>query len=272
MNTLSPLTETEAHLRSLGAQSDAGTPNPAPVPDPSETAAPLPAPVTQEEPSAPPSDEGQATAGEEGSESESAASAAAPETDANAPQPVAETPYEKARREGKEREARAWQKIEEEKARLRQERETWEAERAKSASPTPPGPNAPSEAPAPEPEAFQRQWWENVRQELEATPELRDQHSPLGQAVQALLRESRLFSLSPDGFRQAAALARARTEAAALPALKTRIDTLTKENERLVKLTSVTGTPPTRTRDSEDPHPSERDLRRLAAEYDSSTP
>lgn len=254
-----PLTEMETRLRALGAQADAAAPASAPVSTPGETSADSPpAALSEEEPGAPGGPAGQAASGDERSENLSAESAAA-EGSAAAPDPGLETPYDEAKRAGREREARAWQKIEEEKASLRQERARRETERAHA---------APEGA---APETFHHDWWEGVRQEVRETPELRDESSPLGKAVQAVLRESRVFSLGADGFRQAAALAKSRLEAAALPALRQQIETLTHENERLVRLTSVTGTPPARRAAPEGENLSERDLRRLAAEHDSVT-
>lgn len=119
-------------------------------------------------------------------------------------------------------------------------------------------------------EAFQRQWWDTVRRELETTPELKDEKSEVGQALQAVLRETPLYSLTPDGFRHAAALARARHAAGNIPALQARLDALNKENERLVKLTSVTGSGPAKHPSANHSDYSERDLRRLAAELDNS--
>lgn len=145
-------------------------------------------------------------------------------------------------------------------------------------SPTPPEPpTIPHAAPSPNPpdpnpqrEAFHRQWWDTVRRELETTPDLTDEKSTLGQALQSILRETSLYSLTPDGFRQAAELARARHTAAAVPALQSKLDALTRENERLVKLTSVTGSGPARLTSTTPGDYNERELRRLAADHDNS--
>jgi hypothetical protein len=117
-------------------------------------------------------------------------------------------------------------------------------------------------------DAFHRDWWETVRREVEASPELKDERSEIARTLQAVLRETPLFSMTPDGFRHAAAFAKARHAAAGLPALHAKIDALSKENERLVKLTSVTGSGPTRLAGDADRDFSERDLRRMAAELD----
>jgi hypothetical protein len=155
-----------------------------------------------------------------------------------------------------------------------------------SASPTP-SENTPEPAPTPEPpnpspntsnpepatpaapDTFQREWWVNVRRELEATPELKDGRSELARSLEGVLRETPLYALAPDGFRQAVALARARQAASTLPALQAKLDAITRENERLIKLTSVTGSGPAKVAGDPGSDMNERDLRRLAAELDS---
>jgi hypothetical protein len=118
-------------------------------------------------------------------------------------------------------------------------------------------------------EAFHRHWWDTVRREVEATPELKDERSEIGQTLQTVLRETPLYSLAPDGFRHAAAFAKARQAAATLPALQARLEALAKENDRLVKLTSVTGSGPAKLSGESDRDFNERDLRRMASEIDS---
>lgn len=124
-----------------------------------------------------------------------------------------------------------------------------------------------------EEQAFQRRWWEEVHRTVEAHPELKDPTSELAKAVRGVLGETRVFSLSADGFRQATNLAKARMEAAAAPGLRSRVEDLVKENERLVRLTSVLGSGPTGS--GAEPglegmslRDGERHLRRLAAEHD----
>ncbi len=123
--------------------------------------------------------------------------------------------------------------------------------------------------PATEHETFHRQWWESVRREIDAAPELTDQGSEIGQTLRSVLRETPIFSLTPDGFRHAAAFAKARHTAATIPALQARLESLARENDRLVRLTSVTGSGPARISGESTGELSERDLRRLAAELDS---
>jgi hypothetical protein len=118
-------------------------------------------------------------------------------------------------------------------------------------------------------ESAQNPWWECVRREVESSPDLRDVRSDLHQALQAVLRETPLYALAPDGFRQAAALARARQTASTVPALQAKLDALSRENERLIKLTSVTGSGPAKVSTENNGDLNERDLRRLAAELDS---
>jgi hypothetical protein len=116
--------------------------------------------------------------------------------------------------------------------------------------------------------AFSRQWWDHVHQAIQAEPELKDQSSDLGRAVQGLLKEHPLFSAQPDGFRHAVALAKAQRDAASAGGLRTQLEAMKRENERLSKLTAITGTPPARPAAEKANAMNERDLRRLAAEHD----
>lgn len=124
---------------------------------------------------------------------------------------------------------------------------------------------SPPRAAAPEPLTFQRQWDDSVRREVAETPELGDERSDLARAVQALLRETPLYTTAPEGYRQAAALAKARHASGTLQA---RLSALERENERLIKLTSVTGSGPSRVSGEPGGELNERDLRRMASEMD----
>jgi hypothetical protein len=66
-------------------------------------------------------------------------------------------------------------------------------------------------------------------------------------------------------------VARAKVQAVEVPALRARLESLTRENERLARLTSIPGSPPARSTQAADAGLSERDLRRLAHDFDSAT-
>lgn len=119
--------------------------------------------------------------------------------------------------------------------------------------------------------AFEREWQQHVDQERISSPELSDDASELSQAVQAILRDIPALTAAPSGFRHAAAVARAKVQAVELPALRARVESLVRENERLARLTSIPGSPPARSAHATEPGLSERDLRRLAHDFDSAT-
>jgi hypothetical protein len=118
-------------------------------------------------------------------------------------------------------------------------------------------------------EEFRREWERHVMQETSSAPELQESSSGLRQAIERILQERPLLGTVPDGFRHAAALARAEAKAAALPQLEARISALTQENQRLAGLTSITGSGPTRQgTGSGNNELSEGELRRLASDFD----
>ena len=121
----------------------------------------------------------------------------------------------------------------------------------------------------PERELFDLEWREAVRRGQEATPELKDENSDLGRTVRELLRETPFYRSQAEGYGQAVALAKARQTAGLVPELQSKLEALMRENDRLVKLTSVTGSGPARRSNEMDHHFDERELRRLAAEADS---
>lgn len=94
--------------------------------------------------------------------------------------------------------------------------------------------------------ARQEQWSRAVQDVCEAVPELKDQTTPLSQEVRKLLAEHPAYSAYPDGFQRAVNEAKARMGAATVPDLQKRLDALTKENERLTKMTSLPGSNPAR--------------------------
>lgn len=118
---------------------------------------------------------------------------------------------------------------------------------------------------------FDRAWQQHVDQERATSPELSDEASELSQAVQAILRDIPALTQAPGGYSHAATVARAKVQAIELPALRARLDSLTRENERLARLTSIPGSPPARSPLAADTALSERDLRRLAHDFDATT-
>ena len=132
---------------------------------------------------------------------------------------------------------------------------------------TPPA-ASPAEPPiAPAAPTFEQQWQQQIAGESSRLPELQDANSPLSLAVRGILQELPLLSSAADGVRHAVTVAQARAQAAAIPELQARVDLLTRENQRLASLTSITGSPPARQHE-----PStdlgERELRRLARDHD----
>jgi hypothetical protein len=119
--------------------------------------------------------------------------------------------------------------------------------------------------------AFDREWQQHVDQERVSSPELTDEASELSQAVQAILRDIPALTKSPSGYQHAAAVARAKVQAVELPALRARLESLVKENARLARLTSIPGSPPARPGHAADGGLNERDLRRMAHDFDSAT-
>jgi hypothetical protein len=119
--------------------------------------------------------------------------------------------------------------------------------------------------------AFDREWQQHVDQERVSSPELTDEASEHSQAVQAILRDIPALTQSPNGYQHAAAVARAKVQAVELPALRARLESLAKENARLARLTSIPGSPPARLGQAADAGMSERDLRRMAHDFDSAT-
>lgn len=100
-------------------------------------------------------------------------------------------------------------------------------------------------------------------------PELKDENSPLRRKTDELFSSNPLFRLHPEGMRIAPMLAKAQLRAESVSALQSKIQELTKENERLNKLTGVGGTPPIRRTEGGSRELSEKDLLRMAADYDS---
>jgi hypothetical protein len=117
-------------------------------------------------------------------------------------------------------------------------------------------------------------WHGHVQELLEARPELKDETHGLSKAVQALLRDEPLFSHLPDGFRRAVELADLRLQAGSVPSLKTEVEKLRKEIDRLngdrqPGSSGPTSQPRAKAFDQLSPAEQDVELRRIAAEADS---
>lgn len=192
-----------------------------------------------------------------------------------------ESKYSKAQKE-QERRERSWQKLDEEKAALRKEREELEAERKKTATvaeekdergfsatdydnaaknfdasgdaelarkareqATRLREATQSKQGEAKRTEFLTSWNGTVKEIVEARPELKDDNAPVSKRVREVLKNHPQFSMVPDGFRRAVEYADTLEQAASVPGYKTEIEKLTKEIERLNKLTSVGGSGPT---------------------------
>ena len=121
---------------------------------------------------------------------------------------------------------------------------------------------------------FAQEWGRVCDEVCDEIPELLDKESPLAKEVDSLIKQERIFSMIPDGFKKAVEVAKLRQEAASVPELKSRVETLTKEIERLNQLTSLHKSNPSKpvvTKKFEDMEPSEMEqfLRQQADEADS---
>ncbi len=116
-------------------------------------------------------------------------------------------------------------------------------------------------------EHFSRAVQHGIQETIEKRPEFADPASASGKAVLAVLDEHPLLRQIPGGFAAAVAIHDGRKSAGSLADLQGKIDTLTRENDRLTRLTSLpSSNPASAPRDRKDF--SEKDLRRLAAECD----
>jgi chromosome segregation ATPase len=192
-----------------------------------------------------------------------------------------ESKYAKARKE-EERRDRSWKKLEEEKAALRAEREQYEQDRSRIAtekakakeyrdsngytaedyekfSKETDDPSLAEEA-AKRAEAlkaeasearnkvaqedFIKGWKENLDDLLAKDPELKNEESDIGRDLKRVLAERSIFSTSPDGIKHAYEFAKAMQSASLVSGLRSQVEKLTSENERLNKLTAVSGSGP----------------------------
>lgn len=108
-----------------------------------------------------------------------------------------------------------------------------------------------------------------AQQMVNEIPELGDPKSPLRIATDELLKGNEVLRMHPDGLKLAPQMAKAQMAAGEVPALKAKIEELTKENERLVKLTSVGGSGPAKRGGESNGNLTAADLRRMAEAHDS---
>jgi hypothetical protein len=224
-----------------------------------------------------------------------------------------ESKYAKARKE-EERRDRSWKKLEEEKAALRAEKEQYEQDRSQIATEKakakeyrdPNGYTAEdyekfakeTDDPSLAEEASKRAeklrgeaseirnkvaqdefikgWKDNLEYLLEKDPELKNEESNIGRDLKRILAERPVFSTSPDGIKHAYEFAKAMQSASLVSGLKDQLNKLTAENERLNKLTAVSGSGPSqkvspRTLLEMSSSEQDRTLERLAAEADGVT-
>lgn len=104
--------------------------------------------------------------------------------------------------------------------------------------------------------------------DIRADRESKTVSSPTGKMIVEVLKELPLFAQLPDGLKYAHPIAKARMQAAAMSALQKQVQELTKEKERLTKLTSVSGSGPARISTSKSGDLSEADMRRMAEDFD----
>lgn len=224
-----------------------------------------------------------------------------------------ESKYSKARKE-EERRDRSWKKLEEEKAALKAEREQYEQERlrisqekakakeyrdsngytaedyekfAKETDDPSLAEEASKRAEALRNEAsearnkvaqedFIKGWKRNLDDLLEKDPELKNEESDIGRDLKRILAERPIFSTSEDGIKHAYEFAKAMQSASLVSGLRSQVEKLTQENERLNKLTALSGSGPNQKvspKTISEMSSSEQDqlLERMAAEADGVT-
>lgn len=195
--------------------------------------------------------------------------------------PEDESKYTKAKKE-QERRDRSWQKLEEEKAALRAEKEAIakekeEAERAKATAKkyrdehgysaedyeafakTADDPDLAerarkkaAEIRAKEQEVksnsardeFVSEWNKNLNAVLEETPDLKNEESDIGKELKKVLSERKVFSMAPDGIKHAVEFVKAQRQAGLVSGLEAKVKDLETEIARLNKLTGLTPSGP----------------------------
>lgn len=224
--------------------------------------------------------------------------------------PEGESNYAKARKE-LERQDRSWKKLEEEKVQLRAERDRLERERlevesgkarasvyrddqgysaadyeafarqtddadlaakARDRAGALRGEETRARAQAAHQE-FAQGWKKHLDEAVSEHAELKDESSPLGRALQSVLRERPVFSTLPDGIKHAVVFAKAQSQAGLVPGLEAKVKQLETEIARLNKLTAIPGSAPSQKpgiKSFEDMSATEQDaeLERMAAEAD----
>ena len=189
--------------------------------------------------------------------------------------------YTKSRKE-QERQDRSWKKLEEEKAALRSEREKLEVERKSTETEkakvsvyrddkgnsaddyedfakTCDDPDLADKARVragdlrkQEQESrsnaardeFAAGWKRNLDEVLAEHEELNDEGSEMGKALKAVLAKHPVYSIHPDGIKEAVAVVQLQRQSALVPGLETENKKLTAEIARLNKLTGLSGSGP----------------------------
>lgn len=122
-----------------------------------------------------------------------------------------------------------------------------------------------------EKELGQAEWLENMNAVIKTRKEFLDRDSPEGQALKAVFDEYPQLGQRPDGFKQAVRLYDLKKTADSVPELQAKLETLTKEKERLESLTAISGGNPTGARTPSGKKPSEmtgRDIEKLMEQAD----
>lgn len=269
----------EADLLTLAMQADEGKIK---ADDPIEVKPSSPSPETEGKTADDKSAKEQETNPEKGPETKEAdEQKAKEEADKEGKTDLNESKYSKAKRE-EERREKSWQKLEAEKAALKAEREAYEREKAgiqlekakakeyrdsagytakdyedfaKRTDDPDLAERAMEKAKALALEAdqvrskaqhedFIKGWQGNLEEIFKQEPELRDASSEAGKALQKVLNENPVFSTSPDGIKAAYAFSKAQRQASLVSGLTDKVSELQKENERLNKLTGLSGNGP----------------------------
>lgn len=116
-------------------------------------------------------------------------------------------------------------------------------------------------------------WYGHQNEILEKRPELKDVNSELGQAVTKLLKEDRIYSNIPDGFKRAVRDAENASKAELVPSLEKKVAELQEEITRLNSKLQPGGSGPTsqpkqKSFDELSPEEQESQLRKMAEEAD----
>lgn len=93
---------------------------------------------------------------------------------------------------------------------------------------------------------FEQTWRNEMESTIREVPDLANPDTPLAKQMIELLKQEQIFNYIPDGFRKAYGVARLQMEAKEASELREKNKQLTAELDRYQKLTSVSGSSPTR--------------------------